>query len=169
MHPTADFASRTFQKPPLIRKCSKSRHSFEASPLSSGDYRRKARPSQAITFQKPPLIGRCQLNRRSFEQRSHFRRLSPPHFSKLIEVRTLKPNMPSRCFITPPLKILGFCPLAKAATRLISKQSTHIELFCISSIFRTVILAQNDPRYRSRSNTCLPKARKSTVICRGAL
>ena len=38
------FASRTFQKPPLIRKCSKSRHSFEASPLSSGDYRRKARP-----------------------------------------------------------------------------------------------------------------------------
>lgn len=51
VHPTADFASRTFQKPPLIRKCSKSRHSFEASPLSNGDYRRKARPSQAVTFQ----------------------------------------------------------------------------------------------------------------------
>ena len=78
VHPTADFASRTFQKPPLIRKCSKSRHSFEASPLSSGDYRRKARPSQAVTFQKPPLISGYQLNRRSFEQRSHFRRLSPP-------------------------------------------------------------------------------------------
>ena len=72
MHPTADFASRTFQKPPLIRKCSKSRHSFEASPLSSGDYRRKARLSQAITFQNPPLIGRCQPNRRSFEHRSRF-------------------------------------------------------------------------------------------------
>lgn len=72
VHPTADFASRTFQKPPLIRKCSKSRHSFEASPLSSGDYRRKARPSQAITFQKPPLIGRRQPNRRSFEHRSRF-------------------------------------------------------------------------------------------------
>ncbi len=72
VHPTADFASRTFQKPPLIRKCSKSRHSFEANPLSSGDYRRKARPSQAITFQNPPLIGRCQPNRRSFEHRSRF-------------------------------------------------------------------------------------------------
>ena len=73
VHPTADFASRTFQKPPLIRKCSKSRHSFEASPLSSGDYRRKARPSQAVTFQKPPLIGRCQPNRRSFKHRSRFK------------------------------------------------------------------------------------------------
>lgn len=72
VHPTADFASRTFQKPPLIRKCSKSRHSFEASPLSNGDYRRKARLSQAITFQNPPLIGRCQPNRRSFEHRSRF-------------------------------------------------------------------------------------------------
>lgn len=80
VHPAADFASRAFQKPPLIRKCSKSRHSFEASPLSSGDYRRKARPSQAITFQKPPLISGYQLNRRSFEQRSRFRRLSPSFF-----------------------------------------------------------------------------------------
>lgn len=70
--PYSRFRSRTFQKPPLIRKSSKSRHSFEASPLSSGDHRRKARPSQAITFQKPPLIGRCQPNRRSFEHRSRF-------------------------------------------------------------------------------------------------
>ena len=53
---------------------------FEASPLSNGDYRRKARPSQAVTFQKPPLISGYQLNRRSFEQRSRFRRLSPSFF-----------------------------------------------------------------------------------------
>lgn len=105
--PYSRFRFQDVSKPPLIRKCSKSRHSFEASPLSSGDYRRKARPSQAVTFQKPPLISGYQLNRRSFEQRSHFRRLSPPHFSKLIEVRTLKPNMPSRCFITPS-KSWGF-------------------------------------------------------------
>lgn len=167
MHPTADFASRTFQKPPLIRKCSKSRHSFEANPLSSGDYRRKARPSQAVTFQKPPLISGYQLNRRSFEQRSHFRRLSPSFFKTHRNVYP-KAKHAKQAFYYP-LKILGFCPLAKAATRLISKQDTHIELFCISSIFRTAILVQNDSRYRSRSNTCLPKARKSTVTCRGAL
>ena len=50
VHPTAGFAPEAFQKPPLVRKCSKSRHSFEASPLSSGGYRRKARPPKPQRF-----------------------------------------------------------------------------------------------------------------------
>lgn len=167
MHPTADFASRTFQKPPLIRKCSKNRHSFEASPLSSGDYRRKARPSQAITFQKPPLISGYQLNRRSFEQRSHFRRLSPSFF------KTHRSTYPKAKHVKwafyYPLKILEFCPLPKAATRQISKQGTHIELFCMSSI------SKNGNSCSKRSQISLAKqhlpseTRKKPVTCPVAL
>ena len=89
VHLAANFAFGTFQKPPLIQKCSKSRHSFEASPLSSGNYRRKARPVHAATFQKPPLI-KTVTHRQMPSKReilraslSFPRRFSPPFFKTL--------------------------------------------------------------------------------------
>ena len=64
-------------------------HSFEASPLSSGNYRRKARPVHAATFQKPPLI-KTVTHRQMPSKReilraslSFPRRFSPPFFKTL--------------------------------------------------------------------------------------